>query len=82
MEKLTQETSPNLEDLFAEIRQHRTILQGMAVHLQSLEGKNYELATQLSELVDWLTQMTQTQEEKEASDEAGSSTVPETGRSE
>lgn len=80
MEKSIQEiesaATPN--SLEAELLQHRQILQGMAVHLQSLEGRLFELSSRVEELVEWLASLSQ----EEASSEGGSPAVPETDRSE
>jgi hypothetical protein len=71
------ESEPGVS-LDAELIQHRQILQGMAVHLQSLEGRLYELSSRVEELVEWLASLSS----EEVPSEAGSSPVPETDRSE
>ena len=73
MEKSTQETS--------EVEVHRTILQGMAVHLQKLQGEVFDLQQAFEGLMQFLQEQTADVTE-ESANEGGSPAVPETGRGE
>lgn len=67
MDKLIQEPDrveasadplPPIESLYEQVRRQGQILQGMAVHLERLEGQQFELGQTLNQIVSWIEALT------------------------